>query len=89
MENNTENKGVGLAVASMVLGICALVFSCCFYYISIPCALIGVILGGVSISQHKGGKGMAIAGLVTGIISLIPSIIVIVIGGSILAELGM
>ncbi|MBO5383687.1 MAG: DUF4190 domain-containing protein [Ruminococcus sp.] len=89
MENNTEKKGIGLAVASMVLGICALVFSCCFYYVSLPCALVGLILGAVSLAGHNGGKGMAIAGVVTSIISLVPTVIVIILGGSILAELGL
>lgn len=85
----TPQGGSGLAIASMVLGIVALVLSCCIYYVSIPCALIGIILGGVSLAQHKPGKGMAIAGLVTSIISIIPAIIVIVFGASIMASLGM
>lgn len=80
--------GSGLAIASMVLGIVALVVSCCLYYISIPCAIISVILGAISIKNQKPGKGMAIAGLVCGIISLVPSIIVIVAGASLVSSLG-
>lgn len=81
-----EKKSVGLAVASMVLGICSIVLSCCFYYVSIPCAIIGVILGAVSLKGNKGGKGMAIAGLVTSIISIVPVIIGIVMGSAIMSE---
>ncbi|WP_124098285.1 DUF4190 domain-containing protein [Ruminococcus sp. Marseille-P6503] len=81
-----EKNSVGLSVASMVLGICSIVFSC-FAFISIPCAIIGVILGGASLATKKGGKGMAVAGLVTSIISLVPTIIVIVTGSSILNSL--
>jgi hypothetical protein len=88
MENST-NGGSGLAIASMVLGIVALVFSCCFVYLSIPCAIIGLILGAVSISGKKGGKGMAIAGVVCSIVSLIPSVIVILTGAALMSDLGL
>ncbi|MGN0396003.1 MAG: DUF4190 domain-containing protein, partial [Coprococcus sp.] len=80
-------SGQGLAIASMVLGIVAIVFSCCWYYISIPCAIVGLIMGGVSLAGKKPGKGMAIAGLVCSIVSFIPAIIVISAGASILAEI--
>lgn len=89
VSNVPEKKSVGLSVASMVLGIVSLLLSCCVYYLSIPCALLAIILGGASISGKKGGKGMAIAGIVTGIISLVPAIIVIIIGASIFSELGI
>lgn len=77
-----SNGGTGLAIASMVLGIVALVLSCCLYFISIPCAVIGVILAAVSIKGQRDGKGMAIAGMVCSIISLVPAIIVIVTGSA-------
>lgn len=82
-----ENESVGLAVASMVCGICSLVLACCVPYVPFILALIGVILGGVSLSGHRGGKGMAIAGLVTSIISLIPAVMVVLVGASLFAEL--
>lgn len=87
MEQQT-NGGAGLAIASMVLGIVALVLSCCFYYISIPCAIIGVILAAVSLGGKKAGKGMAIAGLVCSILSLIPAAIVISTGAALISSLG-
>lgn len=81
----------GLAIASMVLGIVALVLSCCVYFVSIPCAVVGVILAAVSLKGKKGGKGMAVAGLVCSIISLIPSLIVIIGGAALfdMASLGL
>ena len=79
--------GSGLGIASMVLGIVALVFSCCLYYVSLPCALVGLILGAVSLAKKKPGKGMAIAGLVCSIISIVPAIIVIVAGASLWTEI--
>ena len=67
--------GPGLAIASMVLGIVALV-------VSIPCAIIGAILGFISLASGKKGKGMAIAGVVCSIVSLIPAILMIIYGAS-------
>lgn len=86
MEENT-NGGAGLAIASMVLGIVALVFSCCFYYISIPCAIVGLILAGVSLHGQKGGRGMAIAGLVCSIVSIVPAILAISSGAALFGSL--
>ena len=69
----------GLAITSMILGIvaiCISVFSCGLMApFAIPIALVGVILGGVSLSQYKkaekkDGKGMATAGLVLSVIVL-------------------
>lgn len=77
-----------MSIASMVLGIVALVLSCCIYYISIPCAIVGIILAAISLKGQKDGKGMAIAGLVCSIISLVPAVIVIVSGAALLSSLG-
>ena len=82
-----KNGGAGRAIASMVLGIVALVLSCCFYYISIPCAVISIILAGVALGKHTDGKGMAIAGLVCSIISIIPAVYVMVAGAALLEAL--
>lgn len=83
-----SNGGAGMAIASMVLGILALVLSCCLPGINLLLALIGVILGGVSLAGHKGGRGMAIAGVVCSIITLIPTLIVLfAFGGSVMASL--
>lgn len=80
------NKPVsGCAITSMILGIIAILTSCCFYYISIPCAIIGVILAAVGMKSGKGGKGMAITGLVLSIISLVPAIIVMSTGAAIIS----
>lgn len=79
----------GMAIASMVLGILALVLGCCVPYLPVLLALIAVILGGISLAKKQGGKGMAIAGLVCGIIALIPSIMVIVGGAALIGAMGM
>ncbi len=83
-----DKKPIGMAVASMVTGISYLVISCCIPVIPFLLAVISLILGIISIKTGRGGKGMAIAGVVCSIISLIPAIIVVV-GGSALIGAGM
>ncbi|MCC8111922.1 MAG: DUF4190 domain-containing protein [Ruminococcus sp.] len=77
-------------VASMVLGIVAICLSC-FWYIAIPCAIVGLVLGGVALMKISngtaGGKGMAIAGLVLSIVSIAVTIIVVVALGATIASL--
>lgn len=88
MDENMQNNNVpqsekkGLAIASMVLGICSIVPGWCIPYLPFVLGLIGVILGGVSLAKKQGGKGMAIAGLVTSIISLAIYVILLVFVGA-------
>ena len=66
------NPGKGMGIGALVLGILSLVLWC-FWYISIPCSLIGVILGGVGMKKSKDAgmnNGMAVAGLVCSVVSL-------------------
>lgn len=69
-----------LAVISMICGIISLIV-CCFWPLSMPLALVAIILGHVAISQIKadpsrfGGRGKAGAGLVTGYLGLIAAVI--------------
>lgn len=68
-----QQGGSGIAIASMILGILSIVFSCC-YGIGLILAIIGLILGGVALKQQRPGRGMAIAGVVTSILGLLPLI---------------
>jgi hypothetical protein len=70
----------GLAIASLVLGILSVFFS--------PLGILAIIFGGVAISQTGkdttlGGRGMAITGLVLGIVIIAIWIIAIVFWGAI------
>lgn len=65
----------GFCIASMVLGIVALVFFC-IWYISIPCGILAIIFGILGVKSTN--KGMAIAGLVTGSIGLIITTFIII-----------
>ena len=80
-------KSSGLAVASLVLGIVALVF-CFISFISIPSAIVALVLGIISIVTKKGGKGMAITGVILSAIGLVVAIIIVVIAAAALAAIG-
>lgn len=88
VNNSAQPKPTsGLAVASLILGILAIVLAC-FGVAGIICGILAVIMGGVALASKKSGKGMAIAGLVCGLISLVPAIIVISAGRTFFAMLG-
>lgn len=68
----------GLAVASLVLGIIALVLSC--FGINIIIGIVAIILGAVYLAKKQASRrGMAIAGLVLGIISIAIFILMVVL----------
>lgn len=80
--------GKGAGITGMVLGIVALVMFC-VWYISIPCAIIGAALSGVSMkkAQEAGTKnGMAVAGLVCSVIALAICVIYIILVAAAVAE---
>lgn len=72
----------GLAIASMICGIVGLL-TCCIWCLSLPLAIVGVVLGHVALSKAKsdpaqfGGKGQAKAGLVTGYLGILASLLFI------------
>lgn len=77
----TQNKpqgSSGLSIASMVLGILALVFSC--LGLGWILGIIGLILGIISVYNKNPGRGMAIAGITTSAISIVLIVILLVIG---------
>lgn len=75
MEENEVKEQKGLSIAAMVLGIVSVALFC-LWYLSIPCAILAIIFG--VIGGKKGGKGMAKAGLILGIIAIALDILVIV-----------
>ena len=73
-----------LPTVSLILGIFALIFICCYggLWLGIPAAIVGFI--GMRNSERDpsrfGGRGLAIAGLVLGIITVVMSVLMIVLG---------
>lgn len=72
-----------LPIISLILGIFALLTGC--FLGGIPLGALSVILGVMAMNNEKrdsaryGGKGLAIAGIVTGIIGLLTSIFIILL----------
>ena len=78
-----QNGSRGLAIASMVLGIVSMGLCWCWVltwtmFISIACAITGLILGIISLKKRQGGKGMAITGVILSGAGIILGIIIIV-----------
>jgi hypothetical protein len=86
---------VGMSIASMVLGICSLPTVLCIYswVISVPCAIVGLILGLIARGKIRTGEasgaGMATTGIVCSIVSLslaVGGVILLIAGFSLLAH---
>lgn len=76
---NFQEKPKGFAIASMVLGICSVLCSCCIWFITLFTSITGLVLGIVSLRKNQGGKGMAIAGIILSSVGIMFSIVVMVI----------
>ena len=79
----------GLGVAGFVTGLLGLIL-CWVPWLGVLLAGIGVVLSGIGISTGKkkgASTGLAIAGLVCGIIALIPAVIIMVALFSVASEL--
>ena len=68
-----QRQSNGLAIGSMICGILSLVL-CCGMWISWILSLVALGLGIASLVKKAGGKGMAIAGIVTAVFGLVFSI---------------
>jgi magnesium-transporting ATPase (P-type) len=74
----TPPKNNGMAIASLVCGIIGILLSCC-YYLSLPLAIISVILGILVLKNHKDGRPLAIVGIVLGAITILISLIFVLV----------
>ena len=94
--NQMKEPAKGMAIASMVCGICSLVFIW-VPFLNIILAIIAVAIGHVQLSnikklpQEYDGRGMAIAGLATGYVTIgfvvLSLIIVLATGAAVLGSL--
>lgn len=69
-----QTEGQGLSIASLVLGILAIITSI-VWYISIVLGVLAVIFGAVSVKKR--GRKKAIAGIATGSIGIILSLLIV------------
>jgi hypothetical protein len=73
----TEQKqSNGFAIASLVIGIIALLGSCCYGGLL---GILGIIFGIIAIKQSQ-NQGMSIAGIATSAVALLITITIIVVG---------
>ena len=88
-QNNTYQQpapaqpGKGFGIASMVLGIIALLItllSCCLPFMLILSGLLGLlsIIFGIIAIAKKRGKGMGIAGLICSVVGLLLAIVILI-----------
>ena len=77
VDNLEENNKKGLSIASMVLGIVSILLGRNFL-IAIACGVLAIIFG--LKGKKTGGKGMAKAGFITGIIGVSLQLVLILIG---------
>lgn len=77
MQTEEAPKSNGMAIASLILGIISFLLSC-IPLLPVITALIGLILGIISIKNKNGGKGMAIAGIILSGIALLFGILLII-----------
>jgi hypothetical protein len=69
----------GMAIGSLVCGIISILVNCCTaWFISLPTAIAGIILGIMTIKNNKAGRTMAIIGIVLSSIGALIGIIVLI-----------
>lgn len=74
----------GLSITALVLGIISIVFACA-WYLAIPLGIAAVICG--CIGMKKGGKGMAIGGIICGALGILIGIIWAIVGIGMIAAM--
>ncbi len=87
MDNNFESNvtntqpqgGKGMAIASLICGILSLLL-CCFSYVGLVLGIVAIVLGIISKKKTENGKGMALAGIITGSIGGAIALIFVIIG---------
>lgn len=75
------NGNIGFAIASLICGILS-ILCCCFVWLALVLGIAGIVLGIITLTQKYEGKGMAIAGIITGGVGLLLFLIVLLVAGS-------
>lgn len=71
-----EKKSNGFAIAALVIGIIALLGSCCYGGLL---GILGVIFGIVALKNDQ-SKGMSIAGIATSAVAFVITVVIVVVG---------
>jgi len=77
--NQQPDNNYGTAIAALVCGILSILVNCCAaWYISLPVAIAGIILGVVTIKNNKAGRTMAIVGIILSSIAALIGLILLI-----------
>lgn len=63
-------EAAGLSIASMIMGIVGILLFC-FPVLSLACGFLGIIFALCGFASKRPGRGMAVAGLSTGIVAVV------------------
>ena len=85
MEENGAPASSGKATASMICGIVSLLGWCVLGPLMVPVALVGLVLG--CMSMKSANKGFAVTGIITSIISILLGIVVVIFGVAVIGEM--
>lgn len=77
--NNRQPQKSNFALASLMLGILAMIMSVCCTYLAIPLGVIAVIMGISSKRKNEPDRYYATAGMIVGILGLITAVVMITI----------
>lgn len=73
------NNVSGMAIASLVCGIVGILINCCTaWYISLPLAIVGLVMGILTVKNNRGGRTMAIVGIILSSIAALIGIVVLI-----------
>lgn len=70
VQEQPDNQMIGFSIASMVLGILSICFIC-LYMFALVLSIPAIVFGYIALTKNYSGRGMAIAGIVTGVIGTI------------------
>ena len=80
---NMDGGSTGFAIASMILGIVAILMMCCVpsFWLKTIVAVLGLVFGIISLqNKNNAGRGMAIAGIICSGIAMVVYVIGLVFG---------
>ena len=74
---NNGNENAGMSIASLVFGILSVV-CCCTGWFSLVFAALALVFGIISVRNGKGGRELAIAGMITGGCGLVLAVVMLI-----------
>ena len=77
----SSGQSTGFAIASMICGILS-ILCCCTGWFGLILSIVAIVFGVLTIKNEYGGKGMAMAGIITGGIGVLMFVLILVVGFS-------